>query len=176
MQKVFKVLPTWRNALQEKWSRCWWTASSSRLAWPASSTSRGSFSTALLVKLSRCNTEENRCYEQYSRWLKSASWMKCRFLLSKIFFRMLTSLFLAICWYLLLLFQFWDNFVSKEAILDMFPFLMKRFLSTSTWCWARWIVWSSEYGFPLLGFSGDQSRAPWNVDAEYMRSLRIGMS
>ena len=53
MQKVFKVLPTWRNALQEKWSRCWWTASSSRLAWPASSTSRGSFSTALSVKPSR---------------------------------------------------------------------------------------------------------------------------
>ena len=92
MQTVFKVFSTWWNALQEKWSRCWWTVNSSPLACPASSTSRGSFSTALLVKLSRCNTEENRCHEQYSRWLKSAFRTECRsFFWYKIFFRMLTS-------------------------------------------------------------------------------------
>ena len=48
-------------------------------------------------------------------------------------------------------------FFLKKPLLIFFPFLMKRFLSTSTLCWARWIVSSSEYGFPLLGFSGDQS-------------------
>ena len=158
MQTVFKVFSTWWNALQEKWSRCWWTVSSSPLACPASSTSRGSFSTALLVKLSRCNTEENRCHEQYSRWLKSAFRTECRcFFFIQNLFQDADKLVLGYMLVFAFAFQFWDNFFLKKPILILFPFLMKRFLSTSTLCWARWIVSSSEYGFPLLGFSGDQS-------------------
>ena len=71
-------------------------------------------------------------------------------------------------------FQFWDNFFFKEAILNIFfLFWWKGFCLRQPYAEQDELCRAANMAFHC--WDSQVTRAPWNVDAEYTRSLCIGM-